>query len=238
MEESQEPEVEFASVTTTGVTLFEGQDNTVSVTVSATFNEANTDESVAGQNLWQVRLWFSKAEDGQGSSVNTVDNSLSSAQSAKSVNFNDFTFEDLEISADLTSVGCGKYQYICAQIRRDDPEPSYKQVGKTLQGTLGCAPVECGSPRLPTPHIVPTSLTITETSVTTGERNTIDVDISVFFDQSQTDDVTGEGNWKIIVWLSDEDTGNTGSRIAETEETITLAQMDQPLTGGGPLTFR
>lgn len=54
-------------------------------------------------------------------------------------------FQDLEISADLTSVGCGKYQYICAQIRRDDPEPSYKQVGKTLQGTLGCAPVECGS---------------------------------------------------------------------------------------------
>lgn len=378
-DKSPEPTVEFASVSTTPVTIYEEQPNPVTTTVRVTFNEANTDESVSGTGLWQVKLWFSKASDGQGSSSDAVESALTAEQGSKPVDFNNFVFEDLPITADLTSVGCGKYRFICAQIRRDDPDPSYKLLGKSLDATVGCAevacersqlpavtvtsvtntpisltegennrvgtdvtinfdrsseritgsnlwrvetwyskdpsgagfrtslteqaltpaqageafggnfqlryrnvpanadlssvgcgkylhvcarikkgeadpdyqlldngidsitgcsPVECGTPTPPTPHIVPTRLTVTETEVVTGQRNVIDIDVTVNFDAAQTDDVTGENNWRIIVWLSDENTGTTGTRIAETEETITVAQKNMPLRNAGPLRFR
>lgn len=88
-----------------------------------------------------------------------------------------------------------------------------------------------------TPHIEPTSLSITESAVTVGEENTITVDVSIDFNPDNTDDVSGSDLWKIIVWLSDQGNGRTGTRIAETDQTITSAQKNQPLSAGGPLTF-
>lgn len=47
---------------------------------------------------------------------------------------------------DLTdAVGCGKYKYICARVRKDSPTPDYKLVGKDPAAITGCAPVTCES---------------------------------------------------------------------------------------------
>lgn len=52
--------------------------------------------------------------------------------------------QGMEMSVDLTdAIGCGKYRFICARIRKNDPEPDYKQVGKDPKATTGCAPVTC-----------------------------------------------------------------------------------------------
>ncbi|KAJ8036239.1 hypothetical protein HOLleu_20155 [Holothuria leucospilota] len=379
-DKSQEPSVQFSSVSVTPVTIYEEQENPVTTDVTVTFNQPNTDESVAGSGLWQVDLWFSKAADGQGSSSDRVENVLSSAQGSKAVNFPSFVFEDLEITADLTATGCGKYRYICAQIRRDDPEPSYKLLGKSLATTVGCAevscersqlpvvivssvsntpvqispeqvndvttdvtiefdrsselvsgsnlwrletwyskdpngvgsryseteqaltpaqasealgsryrlrfngvtaeadlttlgcgkflhvcnrikkgdadpdydlqgdttaitgcsPVECGggeTPPPPTPHIIPTNLRVTETSVEVGGRNTIDIDVTVDFDPS-SDPVDGTNLWRVIVWLSNNDDGVSGTRVQETDQTISGSQRDQSFRPGRPLNFR
>lgn len=91
--ESQDPTVEFASVSLTGVTVYEEQENPVTTTVSVDFKEDTTEEGVSGSNLWQVALWFSKAADGLGSETDRVESALSSAQGAQTVNFDNFQFE-------------------------------------------------------------------------------------------------------------------------------------------------
>lgn len=51
--------------------------------------------------------------------------------------------QGLPATADLTDlVSCNKYAYICARVRKDDPTPDYKQIGKDK---TGCAPVICAS---------------------------------------------------------------------------------------------
>lgn len=90
---SQEPVVEFASVQPSPVTIYEDRENPVTTTVTVTFNEATTDPTVSGSNLWQMTLWFSKASDGQGSQTGTIESALSAAQGAMPVNFNNMAFE-------------------------------------------------------------------------------------------------------------------------------------------------
>lgn len=95
-----------------------------------------------------------------------------------------------------------------------------------------------------TPHITPTAISVVTLprrdtlSVTVGEVNNIRLDVSVDFDPSDTDDVSGTNNWRIIVWFSNEGNGVSGSRIAETEDTLTTQQKNQPLTAPGPLRFQ
>lgn len=95
-----------------------------------------------------------------------------------------------------------------------------------------------------TPHITPTAISVVTLprrdtlSVTVGEVNNIRLDVSVDFDPSDTDDVSGTNNWRIIVWFSNEGNGVSGSRIAETEDTLTTEQKNQPLTAPGPLRFQ
>lgn len=93
------------------------------------------------------------------------------------------------------------------------------------------------TPPPPTPHIIPTNLRVTETSVDVGDRNTINIDVTVDFDPS-SDPVDGTNNWRVIVWLSNEDDGVSGSRVQETDQTISAAQRDQSLRPGRPLNFR
>lgn len=41
------------------------------------------------------------------------------------------------------SLGCGKYKYICARVRKDKPNPDYKLLGKSRDAITGCAPATC-----------------------------------------------------------------------------------------------
>lgn len=76
----------------TPVTLVVGQENDVTTDVTIEFDKDNTDESTAGTNLWELSLWFSKAENGAGSSTGMRDETLSQAQKDQPVNFDDFEF--------------------------------------------------------------------------------------------------------------------------------------------------
>lgn len=95
-----------------------------------------------------------------------------------------------------------------------------------------------------TPHITPTSITVFPSprrvplAVTVGEENVLRMDLSIEFDPSDTDSVSGSNNWKIIVWLSNQGNGNTGTRVAETEDTITTPQINKNLVAPGPLNFQ
>lgn len=81
-------------MTPTGVELFVGEKNKVSTDVDIVFNQANTDPDTAGENLWQLSLWYSKDEDGEGRATGLVESTLSQEQGAQPVdNFNPFVFE-------------------------------------------------------------------------------------------------------------------------------------------------
>lgn len=55
-----------------------------------------------------------------------------------------FTSQELPMTVDLTNaIGCGKYRFICARIRKGDPVPDYTLVGP--KSVVGCAPVTCES---------------------------------------------------------------------------------------------
>lgn len=88
-----EPTVQFASTQPTPVTIYEEELNVVNTDVVVTFNEPNTDPTVAGEDLWQMQVWFSKAEDGQGSSIGMIEAALTEEQANKPIDFSDFTFE-------------------------------------------------------------------------------------------------------------------------------------------------
>lgn len=91
--EEPEPTVQFESTQPTGVTIYEEELNVVNTDVVVNFNEPNTDPTVAGVDLWQMQLWFSKADNGLGSSIGTIESALSEEQADQPVSFTDFSFE-------------------------------------------------------------------------------------------------------------------------------------------------
>lgn len=47
-------------------------------------------------------------------------------------------------TVDLTDgIGCGKYKYICAEIRKHEPEPNFSYTLKKKNSPKGCAKVTC-----------------------------------------------------------------------------------------------
>ena len=93
--------VQFRSTQPTPITLYIGENNEVTTDVTVKFKESVTDPTVAGENLWQMTLWFSKSDDGQGSTTGMVKSALSEAQGAKPVDFDDFV---MEVNPDFTTI--------------------------------------------------------------------------------------------------------------------------------------
>lgn len=55
-----------------------------------------------------------------------------------------FSNQDLEQSVDLSDgTGCGKYKYICGEIRKNNPNPDFALVERTPDAPRGCAKVTC-----------------------------------------------------------------------------------------------
>lgn len=102
---TETPTVEFASVQPTPVTLYIGEKNDVTTDVTVEFNEDTTDPTVAGDELWQMSLWFSKSDDGLGSVKSYVKSALADEQGQIPVNFDDFVMEvsDLRYEQDQRS---------------------------------------------------------------------------------------------------------------------------------------
>lgn len=57
------------------------------------FNEDNTDPDTAGEELWQMAVWFSKDDDGAGSSTGFVESALTDDQGTMPVDFDNFVME-------------------------------------------------------------------------------------------------------------------------------------------------
>lgn len=91
--EEETPAVEFASVTPTPVTLYIGEKNDVMTNVAVEFNEETTDPNVAGEELWQMSVWFSKSETGAGQVKSLVRSALNDEQGQMPVNFDSFVAE-------------------------------------------------------------------------------------------------------------------------------------------------
>lgn len=87
------PAVEFASVTPSSVVLYIGEKNDVTTDVSVEFNQETTDPTVAGEELWQMSVWFSKSETGSGQVKNLVRSALSDEQGLMPVDFDNFVAE-------------------------------------------------------------------------------------------------------------------------------------------------
>lgn len=45
----------------------------------------------------------------------------------------------------IGSVACAKYKYLCARVRKDNPKPDYKLLGKSRDAITGCVPATCSS---------------------------------------------------------------------------------------------
>lgn len=75
------------------MTLYVGEKNDVTTDVTVKFEESITDPTVAGEQLWQMALWFSKSDDGVGSSTGFVESTLNQAQGSMPVDFDDFVME-------------------------------------------------------------------------------------------------------------------------------------------------
>ncbi|PIK45525.1 putative alpha-1 collagen isoform X4 [Apostichopus japonicus] len=224
--EEPEPTVQFESTQPTGVTIYEEELNVVNTDVVVNFNEPNTDPTVAGVDLWQMQLWFSKAENGLGSSIGTIESALSEEQADQPVSFTDFSFEGLEARADLTAQGCGKFQYLCARVRRDKPDPSYKLIGKDPSQTTGCAPVICERGRDPTVEFA--SVEVTPVTVFEETNTPVTTTVTVTFNEERTDEVSGSGLWQVDLWFSKGSDG-TGSSSDGVSDVLTAAQASQPV---------
>lgn len=61
--------------------------------VSVMFNEETTDPTVAGEELWQMSVWFSKSEVGSGQARGHVKSALSDEQGQMPVDFENFVTE-------------------------------------------------------------------------------------------------------------------------------------------------
>lgn len=85
--------MEFASVEPTPVTLYLGEENSVTTDVNVAFNEETTDSDVAGEDLWQMAVWFSKTDTGKGSKKGFTKSAMTEAQGEMPVDFEDFEVE-------------------------------------------------------------------------------------------------------------------------------------------------
>lgn len=46
--------------------------------------------------------------------------------------------------ADLSGVGCGKYLFVCARIKKGEADPDFELLDEGIESITGCSPVTCG----------------------------------------------------------------------------------------------
>ncbi|KAJ8036240.1 hypothetical protein HOLleu_20156 [Holothuria leucospilota] len=228
--------VQFDSVQPTPVEMTIGERNTVSTDVAVTFNQENTDPDVAGEGLWQASVWFSKDDDGFGRATGLVESALTADQGSKPVdNFNEFILEDLQLKADLRdAVGCGKYRYVCAQIRKDNPVPDYQQIGKSRASTVGCAPVTCRTNASDDPVIEVVSTSTTPVTLYLDEVNDVTTDVAVIFDTDQY--IKGTDLWEMSIWFSKQRDGS-GRQTNLREAVLSPRQRSKTVKPNKDLTY-
>ncbi|KAJ8030382.1 hypothetical protein HOLleu_26794 [Holothuria leucospilota] len=178
-----------------------------------------------------MSLWFSKSAMGSGKKTNLRESTLQGSQRNQPLHIEEpLVFEDLPQSVDLSlGQACGKFKYICAEIRKLEPEPNFEFTLRKKNSKMGCAKVTCIDRAKRTPTVEFKSVEPTPVTLLIGKNNEVTTDVSIEFERETTDeDVSGKNLWELSVWFSKAKDG-AGSVTGMVDRALNSGQKKQPV---------
>ncbi|XP_072050093.1 uncharacterized protein [Amphiura filiformis] len=213
-----------------GNPLFEGRNRHGFEFNLAVYPGNSANYNIIGTNLWQVNLFLSNQQDGQGERISETTTQLSSEQmSASWIPPNTMNIGNIQTFLDLNQVTCQGQKFVCASIDRGvNPSVNfYMQGTPTNTSLVGCQQVSCTGVRIVTTQLV----WKTQNALREGfESQNVQFDIRMMPDQ-QSGSVSGSALWVVKLY------GNTlpdgsGTRVQEQTLVLTPPNSQRAVTPG------
>ncbi|PIK51691.1 hypothetical protein BSL78_11411 [Apostichopus japonicus] len=216
--------------------IVENTDNTdTTVKLKATTDKLLT-TTVAGEDLWQVKTFFSTNTNGRGRRVNEQPQILTAVQDDQTLNTGEnLAFKEMDFQVDLSSLICDEVPFMCFELAKN-PASSIDYTFETqpVQDPF----VDCLSMEDVCKGVVFTEL---EWSREIPEDHVPGTDSPLFIEASvdvepYSREVTGVDLWQVSVFASRDMLGNE-RRDPIYSDVLTPIDAATTLPQGGPLTF-
>ncbi|XP_071823315.1 uncharacterized protein [Apostichopus japonicus] len=216
--------------------IVENTDNTdTTVKLKATTDKLLT-TTVAGEDLWQVKTFFSTNTNGRGIRVNEQPQILTAVQDDQTLNTGEnLAFNEMDFQVDLSGLICDEVPFMCFELAKN-PAASIDYTFETqpVQDPF----VECVSMEDVCKGVVFTEL---EWSREIPEDHVPGIDSPIFIETSvdvepYSREVTGVDLWQVSVFASRDMLGNE-RRDPIYSDVLTPIDAATTLPQGGPLTF-